>query len=135
MKPSRHWAADLVGRAWTPDYRCWDLVREVFLVRYGIEMPIVAVGEEGNESSILRASRVSGWVRAEGPAREGDIVLMDRAEGRHVGCMIDVRGRPMLLHNSGTMGADGRPRGGVICQPLADAAGGRPVELWRRRAP
>jgi cell wall-associated NlpC family hydrolase len=129
----RHWAAKYIGRPWTQEYRCWDLVREVFAERYGVAMPIVNVGDEGNAANIRAASDVSGWMPAEGPAREGDIVTMEGLDGKHVGVMIAVGRKLLLLHNNGTM-KHGRPTGFVVAQPLADAAadGYHKFSLWRR---
>lgn len=136
MSPAAHWAAHLIGRRWSPEFRCWDLVREVFVIRYGVRMPIVAIGEEGNAAVIREASAVSGWVRANAPPIDGDIVLMQGPVGRHVGVMIAVGPRLLLLHNAGNMGADGVPRGAVIAQTLRDASafGYHSFEFWRKQA-
>lgn len=129
-----HWAGPFIGRPWTPEYRCWDTVREVFALRHGIEMPIVQIGDDTNANVIREASLVSGWVPAEGPAQEDDIVTMDGPTGKHVGVMIRHGRKLLLLHNNGTM-RDGRPIGFVVAQKLEDVAadGYHRFSLWRRQ--
>ena len=128
-----HWAAGLIGMPYRkgaagPDcWDCWGLVRHVFATRYGIAMPLVAVadGSADNVSAIKRAAVVSGWRPAAQPAQDGDIVLMQGIEGRHVGVMVEADGRLGLLH-----AMDGA---GVCWQGLRDVAAGgfRDFEVWR----
>lgn len=129
----RHWAARLIGIAWTPGFRCWSLVRLVFLERYGIEMPDVSADGDDNTRAIKAAAEASGWRRSDGPEQDGDIVLMMGPTGRHVGVIIAIGQRLLLLHNDGHMTERG-PRGGVVAQPLSDATrdGYHTHEFWRR---
>lgn len=139
---TKHWAAPLIGLPWEPGaqgpnaFDCWGLVRHVFRIRYGIDMPQVQVGDfaEGdNVAALKRAAAVSGWKRIEaGAPQDGDVVLMQGPVGRHVGVMIaSIRGL-RLLHADGHMTARG-PVGSVVAVPLDDAkAGGYgQVEIWR----
>lgn len=72
---SEHWAFDLIGRPYDlgaggPDsFDCWGLVRWVFKNVHGIELPMVAVGESGNERAIRSAIDVSGWSPVAGVPR------------------------------------------------------------------
>ncbi|WP_082568907.1 NlpC/P60 family protein [Rhizobacter sp. Root1221] len=129
----RHWATVLIGRAWTPDFHCWALVRLVFAQRYGIAMPDVAVATDDNVRAIKGAAEASGWRPGPAPAQDGDIVLMQGPFGRHVGVIISTPAGLRLLHNDGHM-SDRGPRGGVVAQPLADATrdGYHRYEFWRR---
>lgn len=131
-----HWAAGLIGRPYArpadppTTFCCWSLVRHVFRVRYGIEMPVVAVadGSADNVLAIKRAAEVSGWRPAEGAPQDGDIVLMRGVDGRHVGVMVQANGGLGLLH--AVLGA------GVCFQGLREvsAVGFREFEFWRRVA-
>jgi cell wall-associated NlpC family hydrolase len=135
MSGMSHWAAPLIGLSYRrgacgPDaFDCWGLVRHVFAVRWGIDMPVVAVGDGSadNVAAIKRAAEVSGWAPvADHTAADGDIVLMQGVEGRHVGVMIRADGALRLLHCM--EGA------GVCTQSLAEAqmAGFMAFTFWRR---
>lgn len=127
-----HWAAHLIGLPWAQDgqgpraYSCWGLVRHVFAVRHGIDMPIVAVGSDDNAAALAAAARVSGWRPVQGKPQADDIVLMRGPLGRHVGVMVEANGSLGVLHASHETG--------VVWQPLADATAGgyHDIELWRR---
>jgi len=69
----------------------------------------------------------------EGDQVENDIVMMVGATGRHVGYVVDVASRLLLLHCNGRMTERG-PVGGVMLQPLRDVAcdGYGQFEIWRR---
>lgn len=130
-----HWAAKYIGLAWSPERNCWWLVRQVFRDRYGIEMPELGVGDirvADNVASIKQAAEVSGWRRAEGDPQDGDILLgRDFLGKRHVGVMIETRGKLRFLHNDGYTTEKGCT-GSVLCQPLADVTGFTEIEIWRR---
>lgn len=113
----KHWAADLIGREYSPDFNCWALVREVVRRRTGFLMPEFDAG-------IQRLS--AGWERCPVPARELDLVVgWDIRKQRHVGIMVAFREGLQMLHN-----VEGE---GVIRQTLAEAKGQLGgIELWRR---
>lgn len=129
---SEHWAFDLIGRPYDlgaggPDsFDCWGLVRWVFKNVHGIELPMVAVGESGNERAIRSAIDVSGWSPVAGDAEENDIATMDGPDGKHVGIVLIVNGSAVLLHSL--------ERIGVCVQPVTDLgrAGFHSIVLWRR---
>lgn len=136
-----HWAAEHIGKPYRrgahgPDaFSCWGWVRFVFKTRYGIDMPNVNVERVGDErenniAAIKKAARLSGWapVSHVAPA-DGDIVLMESIEGRHVGVMASVDGFVRLLHSVNPIG--------VISQTLHDAhiGGFWGFEFWRRTPP
>lgn len=132
---TQHWASQFIGRPWSPDFNCWALVREVFRVRWGVEMPPIGVGDLQAADKVVEikaAASKSGWRPADGPAQDGDILLCRDLTGkRHVGVIIEWRGRPMLLHNDGYTSEHG-PVGSVVCQPLVEATQLTSIELWRR---
>jgi len=136
---TKHWAAEFIGRPWSPTFNCWSLVREVFLVRWGVEMPELGVGEvhaADNVALLKAAAEVSGWRPADGPAQDGDIVLCRDLTGkRHVGVMIEQRGCLLLMHNEGYMSLRkgvSVPIGSVLAQLLHEAIQLTEIELWRR---
>lgn len=133
MNEVMHWATCLIGLPWSPQFNCWALVQQVFSERYGIAMPSVDLVHEGNVRAIKQAAEVSGWVRVEGPALDGDIVVMQGLRGRHVGVMIEIGFKLLLLHNRGHMTPRG-PVGGVVAQTLDDVAhdGYQEFQYWRR---
>ena len=137
MTETTHWAAELIGLPYRrgahgPDeFDCWGLVRHVFAQVHGVPMPPIEVGQADdtahNVAAIKRAATVSGWRPSESPLpADGDIVLMDGIEGRHVGVMIAANGGLLLLHCI--------ERVGVCLQPLPDLqrAGFRNFAFWRR---
>lgn len=134
-----HWAAHLVGEPWTPARNCWWLVRQFFLIKHGIDMPHVEVGdfsETGldNVASIKRSASASGWRRCDGPPQEDDVLVMTSPfHRRHVGVMTRADGRLGVLHSDGSLTPRG-PRGCVQLQTLADATGDGygHFEIWRR---
>lgn len=131
----KHWAAEFIGIPWSPERNCWWLVREVFRVRYDVEMPHLGVGDlqaADKVADIKAAAEVVGFRPGDGPARDGDVLLCRDITGkRHVGVVIEWRGKVQLLHNDGHMSAHG-PVGSVIRQPLAEATQLTDLELWRR---
>ena len=36
---SNHWATDLIGRPWSIDWHCWNLVQDVYRERFQIDLP------------------------------------------------------------------------------------------------
>lgn len=130
---TNHWANSLIGRAWTREFKCWDLVREVFSIRHGVTMPEEACGVLALKS----AAQVSGWRPAREHAMPDDIVLMRNARGnRHVGVMIEANGRLLVLHNDGFTDEHGVDQGSVVATPLRvlAAEGCSNFEFWRRFA-
>jgi len=125
----KHWAYDFIGQPWTPSRNCWWLVQEVFRLRYGVEMPVACVGAP----TLFQAATVSGWRRGELPPQDGDIIVMEGPRGRHVGVMIEVDGRLLLLHNDGHW-TPGGAVGSVVAQPLKDATAGGygKFAAWRK---
>ena len=140
MSARMHWAAPLIGlpyrrgAAGPEAFDCWGLVRHVFAARWGIAMPHVQVGQLADDSTenvaaIKRAAQVSGWAPvADLSACDGDIVLMEAAEGRHVGVMIEGDYDLRLLHAI--------ERAGVCTQTIEEAAawGYQRFAFWRRAA-
>jgi hypothetical protein len=124
-----HWAASLIGMPWVPPAHCWWVVCEFFRRRHDIVMP----GHAAGVPALLEAARRSGWRRAEGPPQEDDIVMLSGAGGRHVGVMVVIDERLLLLHSNGHMTPRG-PVGGVVLQSLQEAASGGygDIELWRK---
>lgn len=133
MTAARHWAYGLIGRPYRRDaagpdcFDCWGLVRHVFREQLSIEMPFVAVGEEGNLRAIRRAVAVSGWrpVRSGGP-KEWDIVTMRSPWGPHVGVMVRANGGLLMLHAVQGLG--------VCAQTLEElpVQGYQALRWWRR---
>lgn len=129
-----HWAAPFIGLEWSPERNCWWLVREVFRVRWGIELPLLGVGDIQAADSVARikaAAEAAGIRQADGPTQDGDVVLCRDIYGkRHVGTIIEWHGKLLLLHNAGYMSEHG-PVGSVVRQPLNEAQL-TDIELWRR---
>ncbi len=136
----KHWAAPLIGKPWAPNatgpdaFDCWGLVRHVFVVRHGIDMPEVAVGGEDNVQAICAAAHVSGWRPVTDGPQADDIVLMRGLRGRHVGVMVQASARLRLLHAAGHMSGLG-PVGCVVAQSINEAIadGYHHHEFWRRK--
>jgi hypothetical protein len=118
---------DLVGLPWTPEHNCWWLVREAFLVRWGIVLPTIAIAEpdENNVRAIKQAVQ-AGAIRpiADQPPVDGDIVLMRSLTKLHCGLVVRANGRTGVLHSSHGVG--------VVWQPWVEAIAGMTPELWRR---
>lgn len=138
---TKHWAANLIGTPWRsgargPDaFDCWNLVRHIFWIRHGVEMPEVQIGSDANLAPLFEAARASGWRLVENAAPQADdIVLMRGHTGRHCGYLVEADGRLGVLHADGHQTARG-PVGGVVFQSLADATSGgyHNFEFWRLR--
>lgn len=133
MSYGTHWAAPLIGRPYLrgaagPDaFDCWGLVRHVFAVHHGIDMPVVNVASTEDQADAIRAAaQASGWRPVDaGIPRDGDIALMRGPLGRHVGVLVLADGHLRLLHSV--------ERVGVCMQSLADvrSAGFSRPTLWR----
>jgi cell wall-associated NlpC family hydrolase len=127
-----HWASALIGQSYQrgasgPDtFDCWGLVRWVFENVHGIQMPVIAVGQDDNMVAIRQAVDDSGWRPTDEiePA-ENDIVLMTGLEGKHVGVMVRANGSLLLLHCL--------EQRGVCAEPLRDLSrwGFRDFTFWR----
>lgn len=139
MSTATHWAAGLIGKPWKrgapgPDaFDCWQLVRHVQLTRFGVEMPILAIGADTNWTGLRAMINRTQWGKAEGLAREGDVATMKGSDGAHVGVVINADGyTPVLLH---CIGSESHHGGGVIVTTLAEIGdlGFARVEIWRLR--
>ena len=135
----KHWAYDYIGKPWRSGamgphaFNCWGLVRDVFLLRYGLDLPEVYVGTDTNVRAMQQIVKHHGWRCVQEPAQADDIVLMRGRSGRHVGVMIDVQGKLYVLHANGYESARG-PVGCVMLQTLTEvlAKGYGDLEIWRR---
>jgi hypothetical protein len=127
MSAATHWAAGLIGQPWTPERNCWWLVREVFRQQHGIELPLVAVGQQGNDQALREVGQVSGWHPVgDVTPQEWDVVLMRGIHGRHVGVVTSANGRLGVLHNLEVVG---------VCWWPLDAMQWRQFsrrEVWRK---
>jgi hypothetical protein len=127
----RHWAAEFIGLEWAPDRNCWWLVRAVYKLRFGLDLPSLGLDGEDGVSALMAAANAAGIHPASGPAQDGDIILCRDLTGkRHVGTMIELGGAILLLHNDGHMTPQG-PIGSVRCQRLAESQL-IDIECWRR---
>jgi len=127
----KHWAYDLVGTPWTPEFDCWEFARRVFLDRYGIALPEQAAGV----LILAGAAHSTGLRPVDGDeGQEGDLVLMRASTGkRHVGVMIHANGKLGVLHNDGHLS----PTGPVGCVSFATLRNLREqgcgaFQFWRR---
>jgi cell wall-associated NlpC family hydrolase len=124
-----HWSAAWLGRAWTPQFTCWTLVREVQAQLFGRAVPDLDVADTAAVASAIAAGR---WAVVQTPAIAGDVITMHGHDGPHIGVAL---GDGRLLHNVGGMVGD-TPRGGV-CIDAIDALGalgfGR-LKVWRPQA-
>lgn len=113
ITPSRHWASSYIGQPWSADGQdCYAFVRSVYLARYGVTIPLVAL-DAGRALSCAHAIHdydLSDWLEVDAP-REGDVVLMGHARRpHHVGLWIDAGGLRVLHSVEGS---------GVIAQTPA----------------
>lgn len=137
MSTATHWAAPLIGLPWSRgatgpgEYDCWGLVRHVQRARFGVEMPVLAIGSATNWSGLRSMINRTQWGPA-AVASDGDVVTMKGADGAHVGVVIAVDGSLTVLHCIGNESN----AGGVITTPIEDlpSLGFGRVEIWRLRA-
>lgn len=124
-----HWAADYIGRPWSPEFTCWHFCALIWQDRYGITVPLIEI--DGTDARAVRreletSAERRGWHEVVQP-REGDAVLMAKgARPCHVGVWLDVGG---VLHCIEGIGAIFTSEG-----RLADL-GYRIVGHYRRVAP
>jgi cell wall-associated NlpC family hydrolase len=127
-----HWSAGLVGAPWRqgaegPDaFDCWGLVLWVQRRHFGREMPRLAVNVRTvprEQWGALRALvQRSEWRRSE-RRHEGDLLLVENADGPHIGIVLaSGREGPRLLHACGGVDVQGRPFGDVRVDPIATLA-------------
>jgi hypothetical protein len=132
-----HWAAEFIALPWSRERDCWWLVRMLCLKRWGLQMPLIAVDADAdNTAAIQEIAGVAGWRPASEPPQDGDIMLCrDLRRRRHVGMIVEADRRLLLVHNDGYQSPSG-PVGSVVAQTLADAiaCGLSDIEFWRRAA-
>jgi len=133
-----HWARQYIGLPWAAGesgpsrFNCWGLVRYVYRTHFGIELPVVAIAEDGetcidNVFNIKKAARAAGsrpLKDAVAKPQESDIVLMYGAGTIHCGLVVQMQRGIRVLH--AVRGA------GVIAEPWAQATAGLSTEIWRR---
>lgn len=121
-----HWSAAWLRRAWTPDFTCWTLVREVQAQHFGRTVPDLDVADTAAVGAAIAAGR---WQVVDGPAIAGDVITVHGHDGPHIGVAL---GDGRLLHNVGGM-RDGVPRGGVCIDPIDQlgALGFGRLKMWR----
>lgn len=131
METQTHWANELIGKPWTPDFDCWEFARQVFRDRYAIDLPEQAAGV----LILTGAAHATGLRPIDGgDGQEGDLVLMRTNVGkRHVGVMIEADGKLGVLHNDGHMSDDG-PVGSVSFSTLRRLReqGCGAFQFWRK---
>lgn len=120
----RHWAASLIGRAWSPQRSCWELVRHVYATRYGIKLPMVVIGSNDNLAALKQTIRIAGLKQVDEAPGEGDIIVMRSTTGLHAGVVIAVDGKLRLLHSTRATG--------VVCERISEATEGTEHALWKR---
>lgn len=107
MNLSQHWAAYLINKPYKklaagPDeFDCLGLMEYVFRTHKNIELPVTGIrlGEVGNDSAIRDAAASSGLRPVMGMAQADDLMLMQNAEGPHVGMVIWANSKFNLLHS------------------------------------
>jgi hypothetical protein len=126
---ARHWSAAWLGRAWSPWFTCWSLVREVEVLQFGRAVPEVEVGDAGAVSAAIRLCRWRGVDLPAVQARAGDAISMRGADGAHIAVAL---GDGRVLHNVGGM-RNGKPFGGVCIDPIAalGALGFGRLKVWQ----
>lgn len=101
-----HWALKYIGTPWEygangPDkFDCWNFVREVQRVHYGINMPEIDYKQDQRLASAHMRTHpeLENWTQ-EPIAQDGDIVMMARARyPAHVGVWTTANGKPGVLH-------------------------------------
>lgn len=133
-----HWAAGLIGKPWRGDaegphaYDCKGLARYVQRSRWGREVPALKIADtqtpEGR-AAFFEAVRRSPWQRTADAPQEGDIVVLQGADGAHVGVMVQVGRRLGVLHAQGTVARGGAVRFDELRDLLA--CGYSRPEVWR----
>lgn len=123
-----HWAAQYLG---TPYVRgadgadgadCWALVRRVLREQRAIDMPALAIAQQGNARAIRAC--FDGWRAADEP-QEFDIVTMKNRNGHHVGIVAKNDGADvMILHSD-------EPQSNIITLALLSRIGYKDFSFWR----
>lgn len=135
-----HWSAPYVGRAWSAQFTCWELVRAVQREMFGHELPAVAIGvpDDARKQAIFGLLTHPGWVAVPtispaGDALDGDVLLMRGADGPHVGVAVRRTAHPAeVLHCIGGL-HEGRAWGSVrldLIESLGTLGYGH-LKLWR----
>ena len=102
-----HWAAQYVGRPWTPESHCWSFFRLIQAEHYARSVPIINV-DTSNQRAILHEINTNPerrrWKEVDRP-KDGDGVLMSRnTRLAHVGVYVDVDGGRILhCDNAGVL--------------------------------
>lgn len=121
-----HWAAGYVGRAWSEEFNCWELVRDVQRTQFNQELPPLAVLSPGAHALL---AAVDGWRRAT-DYQTGDVLTMIGPEGPHVGVIVDGQ----VLHNVGGV-VDGKCTGSVRIDRIESLGllGYGHLKVWRAK--
>lgn len=83
-----------LGRTWTPDFNCWDFIREFYSREYGIELEPHAVRvanavRQADQAVSGESGRRETWQEVQEPVA-GDVAVFGRKGFRyHVGLMIN----------------------------------------------
>lgn len=139
-----HWAASYIGKprrrdAEGPDaFDCKGLVRYVQRRHHGREVPPLQVDDtrtDQGRAAFMDAVRRSPWKLQPAGARpaEGDILVVQGADGAHVGTFVPNGRRLGVLHAQGHTDEQGRDVGSVRWDELRDllACGYSRPEIWR----
>lgn len=122
----KHWASALIGKPWKPSRNCWWLFRKAWLRRWGDELPEVPADEPPGSVAIREVARIGRAHRVQGPAVDGDAVVMRTTVELHIGMAVQ------LGHHLGVL--DTVQGAGVRWLPWSVATRGYEIELWRRAA-
>jgi hypothetical protein len=107
-----HWSARFVGRPWTEQYTCWELVRDVQASCFGREVPLIPDAADARAALLAALMRGGAWQPLAEPmdAADGDVAVMRGPDGVHVGVTVRLNGRAEVLHNLGSADTGGAVR-------------------------
>lgn len=104
-----HWSECYIGRAWTPDFDCVDLIELVLLEQFGRDITFPArVPDRTKQPAQLDQLAGDYGTRIDIP-RDGDIVIINSMLGTdrtgfHLGLFCRIGGTSYTLHSTDRLG-------------------------------
>lgn len=88
------WVFRHIGRKWSEDFHCWDLVKLIYNQELGIDIASDLDAIKNplcvSETSVAIAKGLEQWVEVEGQPKEFDVCLMGRQNVfHHIGVAIN----------------------------------------------
>lgn len=101
VQDSPHWATNLIGKPWRPEWHCWGLVRQVYREQLSVELPEFPTVDPRNVEAFGRAIHAGAlsadWAQIGAPEEFAVVAMSRKNLFHHVGIWTEADGG-LIVH-------------------------------------